>query len=399
MWVYEEEVMDPINKQKRKLTEIINEQHVNVKYLPHATLPSNIVATSSLEKACEDASLVIFVLPHQFLPRLLPTLRKHVRQHARGISLIKGMDYDPVTRSPVLVSRTIEQAMSVNIHSDNKNNKDNLISGFQCGVLMGANVADEVARGQLCESTLACHFASDLDETFNPENLGTIPDINERTRLVFHDPSTFRVTRVSDVASTEAFGALKNVVALGAGFVDGLDHSYGGNTKAALMRVGLLEMNKFVTLFFHDGNRVKDDTILESCGVADLITTCYGGRNRKCAEAFARRISSHPDVQNDDDDIIGKKRHLWKQLEDEILNGQKLQGTVACQEIISAIDARNLRHEFPLFTTIHDISFGKKGVERIVDGILVTYNDSRGQIASKHSLSHSHVQNNLYSRL
>ena len=106
---------------------------------------------------------------------------------------------------------------------------------------------------------------------------------------------------IEDVAGVSLCGALKNVVAVAAGLSDGL--GYGNNTKAAIMRIGLLETMNFCLEFFPD---VRPETFLqESAGVADLITTCescahglgcgpradppgLGGRNRKCAEAYVK---------------------------------------------------------------------------------------------------------------
>ena len=75
---------------------------------------------------------------------------------------------------------------------------------------------------------------------------------------------------------------------------------------------GLGEMIKFATKFYAG---VQESTLLESCGVADLITTCYGGRNRKCAEAFVK---------------TGKS---WDVIEKELLGGQSLQGTLTVREV------------------------------------------------------------------
>ncbi|KAI3487965.1 hypothetical protein L1887_48048 [Cichorium endivia] len=108
----------------------------------------------------------------------------------------------------------------------------------------------------------------------------------ENAELFFKlfDTPTFKVGIIEDVAGVSLCGALKNVVAIAAGFTDGL--GWGDNAKAAVMRIGLMEMKRFSEEFF-DG--VKPETFTEtSAGVADLITTCLGGRNRKCAEAFVK---------------------------------------------------------------------------------------------------------------
>jgi glycerol-3-phosphate dehydrogenase (NAD+) len=87
MWVYEELIGN------EKLSDIINTKHVNVKYLPNILLPSNVIAVPDLSTACRDATLIVFVLPHQFLPKLFPVIRASLVHpfRCRGISLVKGL--------------------------------------------------------------------------------------------------------------------------------------------------------------------------------------------------------------------------------------------------------------------------------------------------------------------
>eukprot|EP00403_Amphidinium_massartii_P019754 CAMPEP_0178431058 /NCGR_PEP_ID=MMETSP0689_2-20121128/31642_1 /TAXON_ID=160604 /ORGANISM="Amphidinium massartii, Strain CS-259" /LENGTH=359 /DNA_ID=CAMNT_0020052939 /DNA_START=171 /DNA_END=1250 /DNA_ORIENTATION=- len=308
MWMFEEQVEH--RGIKRKLSEVFNESKENVKYLPGIQLPPNIRAEPNVKKAVETADVMVWVLPHQFVPKTIQNMGP-VKEGALSVSLIKGgleLEGGKLGLCSDVLRKMLKHPVSV---------------------LMGANVANEVAQGQFCEATL-----------------GTDAPIESQALLIklFNCP-TFRVRAVDDIAGVELCGALKNVVALGAGFCDGLD--FGSNTKAAIIRIGLEEMTTFIR-YFHPG--VKDRTFLESCGVADLITTCFGGRNRKCAEAFVR--------------AEGKKS--WEEIEKELLGGQKLQGTLTAQEIWPVMKENNLTEKLPLFTTIYQVAFEGKPAKEIV---------------------------------
>uniref|UniRef100_A0AAU8HQE0 Glycerol-3-phosphate dehydrogenase [NAD(+)] n=1 Tax=Glenea cantor TaxID=983541 RepID=A0AAU8HQE0_9CUCU len=305
MYVYEEIING------KKLTEIINDTHENVKYLPGHKLPPNVVAVPDVVDAAKDADILIFVVPHQFIRTLCSTLLGKIKPTAIALSLIKG--FDRAEGGGIdLISHIITRHLKI-----------------PCAVLMGANLAGEVADEKFCETTIGCK-----DIQLGP----VLRDIIQT--------NYFRVVVVDDEDTVEVCGALKNIVACGAGFVDGL--GLGDNTKAAVIRLGLMEMVKFVDVFYPGG---KLATFFESCGVADLITTCYGGRNRKVSEAFVK---------------TGKS---IKELEDELLNGQKLQGPFTAEEVNYMLRNRDMEDRFPLFTAIHKICTGQLPAQEFIDCI------------------------------
>ena len=158
-------------------------------------------------------------------------------------------------------------------------------------------------------------------------------------RKIFHqlfDCPSFRVQTTDDVVGTELCGALKNIVAVAAGFCDGLN--WGSNTKAAVIRIGLMEMRTFAQTYYKG---VKDTTFFESCGVGDLITTCYSGRNHRLAVAFVRT------------------QKPFDVLEKEMLNGQMLQGPPTAKEVYHFLQLQGEEKKFPLFTAVYKISFEK----------------------------------------
>ncbi|KAH7364068.1 NAD-dependent glycerol-3-phosphate dehydrogenase N-terminus-domain-containing protein [Rhexocercosporidium sp. MPI-PUGE-AT-0058] len=368
MWVYEEEVV--LSKDSKhydaskgdtpqKLTEVINTYHENVKYLPNITLPKNIIANPSVVDAAKDSSILIFNLPHQFIGRISKQLEGNILPFARGISCIKGVN---VTSSEIsLFSEWIGEGL-----------------GIYCGALSGANIANEIAQEKWCETTIAYDpppvdsraatptgpspSSSSINLTITPADephkdvLGRVSKIKLKAlpseyppldhalfRTLFYRPY-FHVRMVSDVAGVSLGGALKNIVALAAGFVEG--RGWGDNAKAAVMRVGLLEMVKFGKEFF--GQTVNTGTFTEeSCGVADLITSCSGGRNFRCAKMAVEKGISVDEVEKTE------------------LNGQKLQGTSTAVEVNSFLKSKGKEDEYPLFKAVLDILEGRNTVDDI----------------------------------
>eukprot|EP00798_Chlamydomonas_sp_ICE-L_P013167 gene13167-30652_t len=295
MWLHDSEFEGTM------LSETINDSKVNPKYLPGVSLGSKTLAQPDLLECVKDADIIVFCVPHQFIHGMCKKLVGKIREDAIAISLTKGMRVRE--DGPQLVSQMIRKML-----------------GIDCSVLMGANIASEIGQEQLTEAVIGY---------YNRDNAKIFQKLFER--------DYFQVTLLPDAPGAEMCGTLKNVVAVGAGVVDGL--GYGSNSKAAIMRQGLAEMRKFSKALYPT---IRDETFLESCGVADLIATCYGGRNRKCAEEWAK---SH---------VAGTPR-TFGDIEEELLGGQKLQGTLTANEVHEIIAMRGWELEYPLFTTVYRI--------------------------------------------
>ena len=382
MWVFEEDYTVPKSSPHytaysikpgapQKLTKLINALHENVKYLPNIPLPHNIVANPDIADAVKDASILVFNLPHQFIGKILDNVAGKILPYARGISCIKG----------VAVSDS-----GCHLFSDTIGDKLNIY----CGALSGANIATEVAQEKWSETTVAYEpppmdskhptpsgtpggspHASQLDLTQldgsvtqakgrrAKKPLAPLPNeypalTHENIKKLFHRPY-FHVHLTNDVAGVSLGGALKNIVALAAGMIEGL--GWGDNAKAAVMRVGIMEEVKFGKMFF--GDSVKAETFTEqSCGVADLITSCSGGRNYRCAKMSVEE---------------GKK---LEEIEERELNGQKLQGNSTAREVNAFLKKEGKEKEFPLFTAVFEILEGRAKPHDIPDWIDTSSSDN-----------------------
>ncbi|GBF87939.1 glycerol-3-phosphate dehydrogenase [Raphidocelis subcapitata] len=299
MWVYEEDC------EGRKLTDVINEAHENPKYLPGVSLGPNLVADPELLSTVADADVIIFCAPHQFMRGICKQLIGKIKPDAVAVSLTKGMRVR--REGPQLISEMVSKYL-----------------GIDCSVLMGANIATAIGREELSEAVIGY----------------SVRDNALLLRKLFQT-RYFRVSLLADVAGAEMCGTLKNIVALAAGFIDGV--GLGPNSKATVMRQGLMEMRAFAKALYPN---VRDETFFEPCGVADLIATCYGGRNRLVAEEFARGM------------LDGRPRS-FEALEADLLKGQKLQGVLTSNEVQEILVARGWETDYPLFTTVNRIVTGR----------------------------------------
>jgi glycerol-3-phosphate dehydrogenase (NAD(P)+) len=222
-----------------ELADSIEREHENPDYLPHIRLPDALRATADLAVVCADADVVVFAVPSHGLRAVLADAKPHVAPGAAIVSLAKGIEQGTLRRMTEVIAEELSGHDAARI-----------------GVLTGPNLAREVAAGQPTASVVAVPDATVADEL----------------QQVFFAP-TLRVYTNPDVVGCETAGALKNVLAIGAGIADGL--GYGDNTKAALITRGLAELARLGVAL--GGEPL---TFAGLAGMGDLIATCASPQSR-----------------------------------------------------------------------------------------------------------------------
>lgn len=217
----------------------------NRRYLPGIRIPDRVVITADLERAAGGASDLIVAAPSVGVPALRERLAAQLTRDHRLLSATKGLGPD---------GRRMSQIWS-----------ETLAAG-RVAVLSGPNISREIAAGQPAATVIA---SADAATAKHFQDLVGTP--------------MFRVYTDTDVVGVELCGALKNIIALGAGAVDGM--GYGDNAKAAFITRGLAEIARFG--FASGANPL---TVAGLAGVGDLVATCMSkhSRNRTVGELLAR---------------------------------------------------------------------------------------------------------------
>jgi glycerol-3-phosphate dehydrogenase (NAD(P)+) len=223
-----------------ELAERLEATRINDVFLPGFPLPGNVRVGNSLEAALNGAGTVLSVMPSHVVRAVYNRMAPYLSPETCIVSATKGLEAGSLMR----VSRVI---------------RDVLGSNCKIAVLSGPTFAREVAAG-----SPTALVAASQDEALAEE-------IQNR----FSGP-TFRVYRSGDPAGVEIGGALKNVVAIGAGICDGLN--LGHNAVAALITRGLAELTRLAVA--EGGNA---ETLSGLAGLGDLVLTCTGdlSRNRQ----------------------------------------------------------------------------------------------------------------------
>ncbi len=241
---------------KKEHAENLKKNRVNSKYLPNVELPKNINIHWDILESIRDSEIIVIAVASQGVRETLEKIKEHVDENVIFVNVSKGLEKNTLLR----ISEIVHSYFPNNIYV----------------MLSGPSHAEEVSKNI---PTTIVAASKDRNGAELIQDIFTTPNLR-----VYTNP---------DVIGVEIGGALKNVIALGAGICDGL--GFGDNAKAALMTRGIREIARL-------GNSIGAyvSTFAGLTGIGDLIVTCTSmhSRNRRCGILLGQGKSLDEAVQS-----------------------------------------------------------------------------------------------------
>ncbi|SUB23100.1 NAD(P)H-dependent glycerol-3-phosphate dehydrogenase [Avibacterium avium] len=223
---------DPVHMQR------LNEERCNQAFLPNIPFPSALEIESDLASAVQRSHDLLIVVPSHVFGEVLQKIRPHLQPHHRIVWATKGLERD--------TGRLLQQVV-----------EEKLGTQYPLAVLSGPTFAKELAAGLPTAIALASH-----DQAFAEEFQARI-----------HCSKHFRVYINQDMIGVQLGGAIKNVIAIGAGMSDGM--GFGANARTALITRGLAEISRL-----GEALGANPNTFMGMSGLGDLVLTCTDNQSR-----------------------------------------------------------------------------------------------------------------------
>jgi glycerol-3-phosphate dehydrogenase (NAD(P)+) len=230
---------------QKRYSKVLDKTRVNKTFLPGIKIPNEIIITHDLEEASSNKNLIVLAVPSQFLRSVIKNVKPSDIKDAIFVNVSKGIE----NKSLMTMSQMLKDEIPT-------------LDEGQIGVLSGPSHAEEVSR-RIPTAVVAASKNQDTSKSIQSAFM----------------TSYFRVYSSTDPLGVELGGSFKNVIAIGAGIIDGA--KFGDNTKAAIMTRGVAEIARLGVAI-----GACPETFSGLSGMGDLIVTCMSrhSRNRYVGE-------------------------------------------------------------------------------------------------------------------
>ena len=294
-----------IYNRDKKVVDEINIKRTNEKYMKDLIIPENVTAFVDISEAIEGADYIVLSVPSHVIRSMCRSIKDILPKNIPIISIAKGIEEDSDKRLSSVIREELQNPIVV---------------------LSGPSHAEEIAMKL---PTTLVSTSEDMKYAFEVQDLFMTPNL--------------RIYTNDDIIGVEIGGAVKNVIALAAGVLEGL--GYGDNTKAALMTRGMKEISRIGIVL---GGKLE--TFYGLTGMVDLIVTCTSKHSRNRRAGF----------------LIGSGESLNEALSEV---GMVVEGVKACKAFYQLKERIGV--SMPITDGLYKVLFENKQPKEIVDNLMI----------------------------